>query len=136
MMVLGPSMVFLYQAFRQEHIAPSRGQNKLEEMARSRLLPIVIAAISLGALWDGRGGDFAVLWEMFQNDYLTHAMLVDEALFVILTPILVAQDCRRRQRSMGWVWISLLLPVFGACAYLATAKVEASREDASLNAAV
>ena len=124
MMVLGPSMVFLYQAFRQDHLQPLRPQNRLEQLARSRLLPIVLAVITLGALWDGRSGDLANLWQLFQTDYLTHAMLVDELLFVILTPILVAQDCRRRQRSVGWVWAALLLPVFGACAYLATARGE------------
>jgi hypothetical protein len=123
MMALGPSMVFVYQAFRRDNEKPHRPQNSLEELARSKGLPIVIGLVSLGALWDGRGGRFEQLWVLFQTDYLTHAMLVDETLFILLTPILVAQDCRRRQRSMAWAWFSLL-PIFGACAYLITAKKE------------
>ena len=35
-----------------------------------------------------------------------------------LTPILVAQDVRRRNMSRGWVLVSLCVPIFGACAYL------------------
>lgn len=121
-MVLGPSMVFLYQAFRQNDLSPWRPPNRLERLAHSRILPLVIAAFALSALWDGRGGDLGNLWHLFQTDYFTHAMLVDEALFVILTPILVAQDCRRRQRDIRWAWVALLLPIFGACAYLATSR--------------
>ena len=120
MMALGPSMVFLYLAFRKDRGYAVRPNNALEDVAQSKWLPIVIAAISIGALWDGRSGNFDQLWQLFQTDYLTHAMLVDEALFVLLTPVLVAQDCRRRGRGAGWIWAALLVPLFGACAYLAT----------------
>lgn len=118
MMVLGPSMVFIYQAFRSEGTAPQRQAPVLQRVTESRVLPVLIAAISLGALWDGRGGDPSQLWHLFQTDYITHAMVVDELLFVLLTPILVNQDVRRRQLHKGWVIAALCLPIFGACAYL------------------
>jgi hypothetical protein len=117
-MVLGPSMVFLYQAFRPGEAATPLARTTLEKIARWPLLGIVIAAITLGALWDGRSGDLDALWTQFQTDYLTHAMLVDEALFLILVPILVAQDRRRAGRGRAWVWVCLALPIFGVCAYL------------------
>ncbi len=117
-MVLCPSMVFLYQALRSEKAGTLRGRTALEKIARSPFLGVGIAAITLGALWEGRNGDLGGLWVQFQTDYLTHAMLVDEALFLILVPILVAQDRRRSGRGRSWVWVSLALPIFGACAYL------------------
>ncbi len=119
-MVLGPSMVLLYQAVRRPDGAPTRAPDRLERLARSRWLGVVVAAITLGAVWDGRTGDLENLWTQFQTDYFTHAMLVDEALFAILTPILVAQDRRRRGRRAAWTWVTLLLPILGACLYLAT----------------
>ena len=125
MMVLGPSMVLLYQFFRRDAAVPEHPANRLEQMASSRVLPLVIIAICLGALWDGRGGSLDQLIQLFQTDYITHAMVVDELLFVILTPILVAQDCRREGRHGGWIWCALLLPLIGACVYLATARTEA-----------
>jgi len=125
--VLGPSMIFLYQAFRRTGLSPQRPPNRLERLAQSRILPLAIAVFALGALWDSRGGDLDNLWHLFQTDYITHAMLVDEALFIILTPILVAQDCRRHRRGISWAWIALFLPVFGACAYLATSRNVADR---------
>ncbi len=128
MMVLGPSMVFLYQFFRRDAAEPAHPPSKLEELACSRVLPLVIIAISLGALWDGRGGSFDALVELFRTDYITHAMVVDECLFIILTPILVAQDCRREGRSAGWIWAALLLPIVGACLYLASARRGADNE--------
>jgi hypothetical protein len=117
-MVLGPSMVFLYQAFRPAEADVARTRSPLEKVARSPWLGIVIGAITLGALRDGRTGDLGALWAQFQTDYLTHAMLVDEALFLILVPVLVAQDLRRSGHGPAWVWVSLVLPIFGACAYL------------------
>lgn len=121
-MVLGPSMVFLYQAFRPSETELRRPRSPLENLARSRGVGIVVAAITLGALWDARTGDPGRLWTLFQTDYLTHAMVIDEALFLLLVPILVAQDQRRAGPRRGWVWACLLLPVFGACAYLVTRK--------------
>ena len=121
-MVLGPSMVLLYQFFRREAAQPAHPANRLEALAYSRVPPVIIIAISLGALWDGRGGSFDELWRLFQTDYITHAMMVDELLFIVLTPVPVAQDCRREGRSRGWVLCATVLPILGACAYLATAK--------------
>lgn len=117
-MVMGPSMVLLYQAFRPAEAEAVRARTPLEKAARSPLLGIAIAAITLGALWDGRTGDLGALWAQFHTDYLTHAMLVDEAFFVVLVPLLVAQDRPRSGRGRAWVWGCLLLPIFGACAYL------------------
>lgn len=117
-MVLGPSMVLLYQAFRPAEVEAVRTRTPLERAARSPLLAVAIAAITLGALWEGRTGDLGAVWAQFQTDYFTHAMLVDEAFFVVLVPLLVAQDRRRSGRGRAWVWASLLLPIFGACAYL------------------
>lgn len=126
-MVLGPSMVLLYQAFRGEARRPPPVRDRLVALASSRWVGIVIAAISLGALWDGRTGDLGQLWTLFQTDYFTHAMLVDEAIFAILVPVFVADDARRTGRSMGWAWAGGLIPIFGACAYLATRKSAASQ---------
>jgi hypothetical protein len=128
-MVLGPSMVFLYQAFRPAQAEATRIRTPLEKIARSPLLGIVIAAISFGALWEGRAGDLAGLWAQFHTDYLTHAMLVDEALFLVLVPILVEQDRPRSGRGRAWVWVCGALPIFGACAYLATRTDAPGREN-------
>jgi len=126
-LVLGPSMVFLYQAFRRPNLEPRRRRHRLENIARSRLLGISIAAITLAALWEGRSGDPGTLWVQFRTDYFTHAMLVDEALFMILTPILVGQDRDRCKRGLAWIWVTLCLPILGACIYLATRKAEPDR---------
>lgn len=124
MMVLGPSMVLLYQLFRQDHGQPWRTRNRLENLARVKCLGLVIMLITVAALWEGYAGDLHRLWQQFCTDYFTHAMLVDEMLFLLLTPILVHQDCRRQQRNPAWVWGSLLLPIVGGCAYLMTRVAE------------
>jgi hypothetical protein len=117
-MVLGPSMVFLYQALWPAEAGTPRPRAPLQKIARSPILGIVIAVITLGALWDGRTGDLGVRWAQFQTDYLSPAMPVDDALFLILVPLLVAQDRRRTGRGRAWVWVCLALPIFGVCAYL------------------
>ena len=124
MMVLGPSMVFLYQIFRQADGQPRRPRTRLENLARVKCLGMGIVLITLAALWDGQAGDLNRLWQQFRTDYFTHAMLVDEMLFLLLTPILVHQDCCRQQRNPAWVWVALLLPIIGACAYLMTRAAE------------
>ena len=126
-MVLGPSMVLLYQAFRGDAQRPRASRTRLAALAGSPWVGVVIAAISLGALWDGRGADLGQLWLRFQTDYFTHAMIVDEALFAVLVPVFVADDLRRTGRTSAWIWASGLIPILGACGYLATRK---SRSDA------
>ena len=124
MMILGPSMVFLYQIFRQADGQPWRPRTRLENLARFKWLGMGIVLITLAGLWDGQAGDLNRLWQQFRTDYFTHAMLVDEMLFLLLTPILVHQDCCRQQRNPAWVWAALLLPIIGASAYLMTRSAE------------
>ena len=70
-MVLGPSMVFLYQAFRPTSAELSRPRTSLEKLAGSPLVGVVVASISVGALWDGRTGNPGAL-QGANNPYSPH----------------------------------------------------------------